>query len=883
MRTESPPRILLADYRPPDFLVDRVRLDVSLDRAATRVVAKLSIRPNPAVAPGAPLKLDGDGLVPVRVALDGRGLAPDASWIGPDGLVLRDPPSSPFELEVETRLDPSANTKLMGLYRSGPIYCTQCEAEGFRRITYFPDRPDVLSTYVTRIEADRREAPTLLGNGNPVEAGELPGGRHFAIWDDPHPKPCYLFALVAGDLEEVADGFVTRSGRSVRVAVLVERGKGARARYALDAIKRSMEFDERVFGREYDLDVFNLVAVSDFNMGAMENKGLNVFNDKYVLVSPETATDGDYANVEAIVGHEYFHNWTGNRITCRDWFQLCLKEGLTVFRDQEFTSDQRSRAVKRIADVRALRATQFPEDAGPLAHPVRPDAYAEINNFYTATVYEKGAEVVRMLRALIGERAFAAGLDLYFRRCDGTAATVEDFIGCFADASGRDLSGFMRWYSQAGTPKVTSRATYDPASRRLTLRLGQETAPTPGQPDKAPLVMPVALGLVGADGRDLPLKVAGGDDALARQAARGTFEFAGAALDLTFEDVAERPAISLMRGFSAPVRIVDDATRADRLRLMAKDRDPVSRWNAAQTVATEILVSRVTGSGDASAEGVAAAFGEVFAQAKAGAIDPAFAALMLALPGESDLARELPGDIDPDAVRAARLALRAEVARPNLGASREAFAAGASAGPYSPDAASAGRRALRLAALDWIAAADPEDGGARALAAFEAADNMTERFGALAALCALPGARREAALDAFATRYEGDALTLDKWLSVQAGIGEPDTLARVERLERHPAYAPGNPNRVRALVGAFAGNPTQFNRADGAGYRFLAERAVAIDGRNPQLAARLLGAFRSWRRLEPVRRAAAESALRAIAATPGLSLDSTDIVTRALA
>ena len=462
MRTTTGQPVRLSEYRAPDYLIDEVELDVSLHPHATRVVSHLSVRPNPAGRAGAPLELDGDELTLIRVELD--GVVQDLARIehSPSILVIAEPPRRAFKLRIETRLDPAANTKLMGLYRSGSAYCTQCEAEGFRRITYFLDRPDVLSTYVTRIEADRAEAPILLSNGNLETVGEMPdGGRHFAYWRDPHRKPSYLFALVAGDLGCIRDHFVTMSGRKVELGVYVEHGKEPRAAYAMDALKRSMDWDERVYGREYDLDVFNIVAVSDFNMGAMENKGLNVFNDKYVLALPETATDDDYAGIEGVIAHEYFHNWTGNRITCRDWFQLCLKEGLTVFRDQDFTADERSAAVKRIADVRALRAAQFPEDAGPLAHNVRPEVYHEISNFYTSTVYQKGAEVIRMLKLLIGPDAFRAGMDLYFERCDGTAATVEDFLACFAEASGRDLSQFMRWYSQAGTPLLTARGSYD--------------------------------------------------------------------------------------------------------------------------------------------------------------------------------------------------------------------------------------------------------------------------------------------------------------------------------------------------------------------------------------------------------------------------------------
>ena len=543
MRTDIAQPIRLKDYRPPDWLVETVSLDVSLHPTATRVRATLHLRPSPKAA-SIPLILDGDELSLVSLKLDGTPLPSDSYIVTADRLTIPQPPNGPFALEIETVIEPTANTKLSGLYRSNATYCTQCEAEGFRRITYFPDRPDVMAIYTTRIEADKREAPVLLSNGNLKQRGELPNGRHFVVWHDPHPKPSYLFALVGGDLACVEDQFTTMSGRDVVLRIFVERGKQDLTAYAMDLLKRAMRWDEQAFGREYDLDIFMIVAVSDFNMGAMENKGLNIFNDKYVLASSDTATDADFAHIEAVIAHEYFHNWTGNRITCRDWFQLCLKEGLTVFRDQEFSSDMRSRPVKRITDVRGLRATQFVEDAGPLAHSVRPDTYKEINNFYTTTIYEKGAELVRMVQTLIGHENFRAGMDLYFTRHDGEAATVEQFIQCFADASRRNLTQFMRWYSQAGTPEVTTSGHYDATRRTYTLNCKQTVPPTPGQPTKQPMVVPLSLGLVGKDGRDLPLKVSAGepisDAVVILDGAATTFEFA---------NVDERPVLSINRGF----------------------------------------------------------------------------------------------------------------------------------------------------------------------------------------------------------------------------------------------------------------------------------------------------------------------------------------------
>ncbi len=583
MRTDTPRPIRLQDYRPPDWLVERVELDVSLHPTATRVRATLTLMPNAGTP--APVVLDGDGLNLVALTLDGSPLPPERYVATPDSLTIAQPPYAPFRLEIETLLDPSANTQLMGLYRSGSTYCTQCEAEGFRRITYFLDRPDVMAVYTARIEAEKADAPVLLANGNLVEAGDVPGtSRHFAIWHDPFPKPSYLFALVGGTLACVEDFFVTVSGREVALRIYVEPGKEDRCAYAMDSLKRAMRWDEQAFGCEYDLQMFMIVAVSDFNMGAMENKGLNIFNDKYVLASPATATDGDFAAIEAIIAHEYFHNWTGNRITCRDWFQLCLKEGLTVFRDQEFTSDQRSRPVKRIADVRGLRTQQFVEDAGPLAHPVRPELYHEINNFYTATVYEKGAEIVRMLKVLIGPDKFRKGMDLYFSRHDGHAATVEQFIQCFADAARVDLTQFMLWYSQAGTPEVIVSGSHDVKTATYRLDVAQMVPPTPGQPVKQPMVIPLALGLVGSDGRDLPLVLADGGKL------DGVLTLRQSAESFTFGGIDRRPVPSLNRGFSAPIKL-NANTSADELRfLAARDSDPFNRWQAVQTLATRLLV-----------------------------------------------------------------------------------------------------------------------------------------------------------------------------------------------------------------------------------------------------------------------------------------------------
>jgi aminopeptidase N len=635
--------ILLSEYKIPDYLVDTVHVSVNLHPTQTKVIVTSRVRPNPSRNAGAvPLVFDGDELALHTIALDSAPLRPDAYEATPDKLILKAPPQRAFDLTIETVIDPTANSKLMGLYRSSGVYTTQCEADGFRRISYFPDRPDVMATYRVRLEADKAEAPVLLANGNLVEHGDIAGtGRHYAVWDDPHPKPCYLFAMVGGDLGAIHDRFVTSEGRDVALGIYVEKGKEDQAHYAMDSLKRSMLWDEQAFGRAYDLDAFNIVAVSDFNMGAMENKGLNIFNDKYVLASSETATDTDYALIEAIIAHEYFHNWTGNRITCRDWFQLCLKEGLTVFRDQEFSSDMRSRAVKRIMDVRELRSRQFGEDAGPLAHPVRPTAYREINNFYTATVYEKGAEVIRMLKLLIGDDAFKAGMDLYFARHDGDAATIEQFIACFAETSGTDLTHFSQWYDQAGTPRVAVSRSYNEVTRELVLTLSQKTPPTPGQPDKQPQVIPVALGFV--DNADE-----------ASTADQTVIVLDRPELTIRFPDMAKTAVPSLFRGFSAPVNIDLDLTEQELLTLARRDRDPFTRWQSLQTLAMRTL-KRST---EAVRKGrpalvhdeLAEAVGECLAN---GNTDPAFTALAVTMPSEQDIAREIGENVDPDAIRPA--------------------------------------------------------------------------------------------------------------------------------------------------------------------------------------------------------------------------------------
>ena len=876
MRTDSSDPIRLADYTVPSHLIENVHLDVTLDDVRTRVVASLSIKPNPAAAKG-PLILDGDELELESISLDGKPLAPSHYTLTASTLTLTNPPAGLFTLSIVTRLNPAGNTKLMGLYRSSGIYCTQCEAEGFRRITYFPDRPDVMAVFTTRITARADEAPVLLGNGNLIGSGELQNGFHFTVWHDPHPKPAYLFALVGGKLGKVGGTFTTRSGRKVDLGIYVERGKENRAGYALDALIRSMRWDEEAFGCEYDLDVFNIVAVSDFNMGAMENKGLNIFNDKYVLASPETATDTDYLNIEAIIAHEYFHNWTGNRITCRDWFQLCLKEGLTVFRDQEFTSDERSRAVKRISDVRTLRSQQFVEDSGPLAHPVRPSSYHEINNFYTPTVYEKGAELIRMLKTLIGADDFKKGMDLYLKRCDGTAATIEDFIACFVEASGKNLDHFAVWYDQAGTPRVGVFERYEPTTKTYRLDFEQSTPATPGQPDKQPVVIPIALGLIDPSGKEMTIEPDTGP------LPNGVFVLDAPTGSLTFKNVMERPVPSLLRGFSAPIILDIALGEEDLLHLFKYDSDSFNRWQAAQSFAMIVLRRCVEAARTGSVVPVDPRFAEALGSVLNGD-NHALIAQIISLPTESDIARDIGKNIHPDAILTARKAVRAAVGQALASKLAATYDLLDTRESYTPMAESAGRRSLRNVALDLLTAGVRDKGISLAEKQFTTADNMTDRFSALSVLSLYAGETREKALASFEQRFSEDPLVLDKWFALQASIPEQETLDRVKRLMKHPGFSMRNPNRVRSLIGSFAmSNPSQFNRSDGAGYFFLRDTVLELDSTNPQVAARLLGALKTWRLLESNRRGLAAQCLKDIAASKKLSPDLQDIVTRALA
>ena len=880
MTHDTPKTIHLNDYQPPAFLIDQVALEFDLEPENTRVLARISLRRNPGHGDGAaPLRLEGEGMELLSLVLDGRSLADGDYGLDDGGLNLAALPDV-CELEVVTRIAPVANTKLEGLYQSGGIFCTQCEAEGFRRITYFPDRPDVMTTYRVTMRAEKAACPILLSNGNLVEAGDLPDGRHFAVWDDPFPKPSYLFALVAGNLSWLENQFTTQSGRAVTLRIYTDPGNEDRCGYAMEALRRAMRWDEEKYGLEYDLDLFNIVAINDFNMGAMENKSLNVFNAKYVLANPETATDDDYANIEAIVAHEYFHNWTGNRVTCRDWFQLSLKEGLTVFRDQQFSADMRSAPVQRIKDVRALRAAQFPEDAGPLAHPVRPASYIEINNFYTATVYEKGAEVIGMYQTLLGEDGFRKGMDLYFQRHDGQAVTCDDFLAAMADANGADLEQFKLWYSQAGTPEIHVSGAYDQAAQTYELSLSQNLPATPDRVAKQPMRIPVAVGLLDGAGRDLPLDQAGTTTKVVDLDRIDTV--------LRFENVAAVPVPSINRGFSAPIKVRQDLSHEAQAFLMANDSDAFNRWEAGQQYATALLGNMADGLAAGREvpidETFIAALGRILNDPE---LDPAFVALACQLPSEQFLAEQVE-KADPAAIHRAREALRAAIAGTLRDQLRAIHDANRTNAPYSPDAASAGRRALKNLALSYLSVL--QDAPDRALAGqqFRDADNMTDRMAALVALNdredGQGGAEeRTAALAAFHDQFKDDAVVIDKWLSLQAASTRPDTLDQVVKLMDHPVFSILQPNKVRALISAFcAGNPYRFHAPDGSGYRFLADRVLQLDPINPQVAARLATQLGRWRRYDDGRQVLMRAELSRILAADKLSPDVFEIASKAL-
>ncbi|HEY1145480.1 MAG TPA: aminopeptidase N [Allosphingosinicella sp.] len=841
-----PATIRREDYSPPAWLVPEIALAFDLAADRTIVTATLRVERN---GPPVPLRLVGEDLKLVSVKVDGK---PADHVLEEDALVI---PIAGRSATIETVVEiaPAANSQLMGLYESGGILCTQCEAEGFRRITFFPDRPDVLSRYRVRMTADKAAYPVLLSNGDPFGAGDLADGRHWAEWRDPFPKPSYLFALVAGDLAANRDSFVTKSGRNVDLGIWVRAADLPKTHHAMSALKAAMAWDEHVYGREYDLAVFNIVAVSDFNFGAMENKGLNIFNSRYILADPDTATDADYDAIAGVVAHEYFHNWSGNRVTCHDWFQLSLKEGFTVFRDQSFSADQGSAAVKRIEDVRALRAAQFPEDAGPLAHPIRPESYIEISNFYTATIYNKGAEVIRMMHTILGPEGFRAGSDLYFETNDGTAASCEDFVRAMEEANNADLGRFRLWYSQAGTPRVRASLAHKAGEGRAHLVLEQEVPPTPGQPDKQPMPIPLRVALFG--------------ELTGEKYADRLVLLEDARQEVTFDGVGERPILSINRGFSAPVIVESGRTNADLAFLSAHDDDSFARFEAMQQLMLETLLAAIR-DGKADHRPVVHAVRRTLTDEQ---LDPAFIAETVLLPSEAFIGDHMPV-VDPEAIHAARDALRVAIGGELENLWRDAYAANAANRfEYSP--AAKGARRLRTVALGYLAASGAADAPALALRQFEKADNMTDRQGALGTLANSYAPERDHALAAFYERFQGNALVLDKWFTVQAFATRDDTLETVIALAGHPAFSLANPTRMRALVAAFSANQRAFHDPSGRGYAFLADMVLAVDKLNPQTAARLVPPLGRWRRFAADRAALMKAQLQRIVDTPGLSKD----------
>lgn len=883
MRDTQPRTIYLRDYRKPAFLVEHVELSFQLFEAEARVHAQHHIYRNPEAEVQRDLVLDGEDLTLDSIHLDGQALESGRYEIEAEGLRVRDVPDR-FQLAIVTRIKPQENTRLEGLYKSSGMFCTQCEAEGFRRITYYLDRPDVMARFRTRIEADRQRYPVLLSNGNELERGGLPEGRHFVVWEDPYPKPSYLFALVAGDLVEKRETYRTRSGRDVDIRMYVESRNHDKCDHALASLKRAMAWDEAVYGREYDLDTFMIVAVDDFNMGAMENKGLNIFNSSCVLANPETTTDQAFQRIEGIVAHEYFHNWSGNRVTCRDWFQLSLKEGFTVFRDSEFSADVGSRTVKRIEDVNVLRTAQFAEDAGPMAHPVRPDSYIEISNFYTLTVYEKGAELVRMIRGLLGPELFREGTDLYFQRHDGQAVTTDDFVRAMEDASGRDLGQFRRWYSQAGTPHLEVRDHYDEQASEYHLRIRQSCPPTPGQPHKQPFHIPFRLGLLGQDGKDLPLRLAGpGNDTTDSEA-----HSRDAVLELTevehryvFQGLDRKPVPSLLRGFSAPVRLDYPWTRDQLMFLMSHDSDGFNRWDAGQRLAVDIILELLPAPDDAPVdERLLEAYRTLLGDEPA---DLALVSHMLSLPTESYLIEvsERPDPVRIHQVRDRVLGFLAEQLTAEL---KHCYERHTIDEPYSLAPEAVGRRALRNKALAWMLHINNPDGLELALTQYRGAANMTDRAGALRALVNSDFRdEREALLQAFLDRWHNDPQMVEQWFAMQSSSPRCGTLDEVRRLLAHPSFDWKNPNKLRSVIGVFANqNLANFHASDGSGYRFLAEQVMRLDAKNPQVSARLAGPLTRWRKFDATYGGKMREALAGLLQVGGLSRDLYEVVHKSL-
>ncbi|MDH5633493.1 MAG: aminopeptidase N [Gammaproteobacteria bacterium] len=880
MRSDTPQTIYLKDYQPPAFLIDTVDLEFDLGADFSTVSSALVLRRNPEAADSnAALELDGEDMELVSVTLDDKLLDAAAYQLSEEKLVIADVPDA-FTLKIVTRIKPQQNTRLEGLYMSDGMYCTQCEAEGFRRITYYIDRPDVMAKFTTSITADKGAYPILLSNGNCIDSGDLDGGRHWAKWEDPFKKPSYLFALVAGDLDCLEDTYTTSSGRKVDLRIYVDRGNLDKTDHAMASVKHAMKWDEDVFGLEYDLDIYMIVAANAFNMGAMENKGLNIFNSAYVLARPDTATDVDYEGIEGVIAHEYFHNWTGNRITCRDWFQLSLKEGLTVFRDQQFTADMTSHPVKRISDVRMLRARQFTEDAGPMAHPVRPDSYVEINNFYTVTVYEKGAEVVRMYHTLLGADGFRKGMDLYFQRHDGQAVTTDDFAAAMADANGFDVSQFLLWYQQAGTPSLTVTGSYDDKNKTYSLTMKQHCPDTPGQKGKKPMLIPVAMGLLDKQGKDMALQLQGE----ARPGATSRIlSLTEAEQVFTFVNVNEKPLPSLLRGFSAPVKLDVDLDDTELAFVAGHDSDAFNRWDAGQKLAERILLRLVDASKHDNPLQAEPYFIEAMRNTLAdSSLDQALIAEAMILPSEAYLA-ELCDVADPDAIHQARQFLRSEIAaqlKPELAAMYEKTA---TTDPYRYNAAEAGRRRLHNVCLAYLAETYEDEQIQRCYQQFQDADNMTDQLAAMGALSNCDVPEREHALAEFYEHWQTEPLVVNKWLSIQAMSHRQNTMAEVHRLMDHPAFDIKNPNKVRALIGTFShGNPVRLHDRSGEGYRFLADQVLVLNELNPQIAARLVSVFNRWRKYDDDRQLLMRAELERILGAGKLSKDVYEIVSKAL-
>ncbi|KIF81125.1 aminopeptidase N [Noviherbaspirillum autotrophicum] len=888
MRTDTPLTIYRKDYTPPGFWVETVEMGFDLDPEATHVATRMTLKRNPA-SQNKSLLLYGEALRLVQLRMNGKALTKRAYTLGPGTLEINNPPDH-VTLEIETVTHPNLNTSLMGLYVSDGNFFTQCEAEGFRKITYFPDRPDVMAKYKVMLRADKEKYPVLLSNGNLIEEGDLGDGRHYAVWEDPFKKPSYLFALVAGKLVCQEEKYTLHSGREVLLQVWVEEGNLDKTQHAMDSLKRSIRWDEERFGLELDLDRFMIVAVGDFNMGAMENKGLNIFNTKYVLANPRIATDTDYANIESVVGHEYFHNWTGNRVTCRDWFQLSLKEGLTVFRDQEFSADMigtdSARAVKRIEDVRVLRQAQFPEDAGPMAHPVRPDSYVEINNFYTVTVYEKGAEVVRMYQTLFGRDGFRKGMDLYFQRHDGCAVECDDFRRAMADANGRDLSQFELWYCQSGTPHLKVDTHYDEVAKTYAITLTQSCPATPGQAQKQPYHIPVAVGLLDGSGRDLPLHL-GGVEIDGPAPTTMVLELTQQRQSFEFRNVPVHPVPSILRGFSAPVVLEIDYSDAELAFLMAHDSDPFNRWEAGQRLAMRRLLAladavqkdHALSDSELQETALGKAYHKILSDRM---LDPAFCELALTLPSETVVAEQV-DVVDPHAIHAVRQFMRRSLAAAMRVEWEVAYQANRTPGSYSPDAAAAGKRALKNLALSYLMELDEPQMHLLAQGQYDQANNMTDRIAALSALVNSSAAGRDEALARFYAEFEQEALVIDKWFALQAMARTTD-VAKVRDLMAHTAFTLKNPNRARSLIFSFCnGNPAQFHAVDGSGYEFWADQVIALNAINPQVAARLARSLDRWRKYAPALQEKMQAALKRVAATKSLSKDVLEVVTKSLA